>query len=251
MWVYGIFCVHISKKLTFVLHLGVHTINQVIVVWILTENGYPSKTRCFPELLATTFAVGSIFSIIKRRQLWACPKKWRRFGRVQFSSTWRLQCKTPKLGRQNNSQGEILNHFLQQEELIALNDGEPTFICTNGKSVIDLVLCNANLYRLFCGLAIDYYTEMYTGAPNRGHCPVIATFNIAGNSRSTHVKDLKETNWEKWRETLEKLRSNVMAWNWRLLWCYMTMGHLAEMYQRSSQSYYTSQANNFTLKALL
>ena len=55
----------------------------------------------------------------------------------------------------------------------------------------DLVLCNANLHRLFCGLAIDYYTEIYTGAPNRGHYPVFATFDIAGNSRSIHVKDLK------------------------------------------------------------
>ena len=44
---------------------------------------------------------------------------------------------------------------------------------------------------------------MYTGAPNRGHYPVIATFDIAGNSRSTHVRDLKKTDWEKWRKTLE------------------------------------------------
>ena len=104
----------------------------------------------------------------------------------------------------SKTQGEILNDFLQQEELIALNDEESTITCTNGKSVIDLVLCNANLHRLFCSLAIDYYTEMYTGAPNRGHYPGIATFDIAGNSRTTHVKDLKRTEWEKWKETLEK-----------------------------------------------
>ena len=57
--------------------------------------------------------------------------------------------------------------------------------------------------QIFCGLAIDYYTEMYTGALNRGHYPIIATFDIAGNNRSTHVKDLEKTDWEKWRETLE------------------------------------------------
>ena len=44
----------------------------------------------------------------------------------------------------------------------------------------------------FCGLAIDYYTEMYTGAPNRGHYPFFATFDIAGYSRSIHVEDLKK-----------------------------------------------------------
>ena len=106
-------------------------------------------------------------------------------------------------GDKSNAQGEILNDFLQQKELIALNDGEPTFTCTNGKSVIDLVLGNANLHRFSCGLAIDYYTEMYTGAQSRGHYPGIATFDIAGNSRSTHVKDLKKTDREKWKETLE------------------------------------------------
>ena len=91
----------------------------------------------------------------------------------------------PSWGDKSNAQGEILNDFLQQEELIALNDGEPTFTCTNGKSVIDFsVLCNANLHKSFCG------------APNRGHYPVIATRDIAGNSRSTHVKDLKKTDWE-------------------------------------------------------
>ena len=45
----------------------------------------------------------------------------------------------------------------------------------------------------FCGLGIDYYTEMFTGDPNRGQYPVIATFDIAGNGTSTHVKDLKKT----------------------------------------------------------
>ena len=55
----------------------------------------------------------------------------------------------PSWGDKSNAQGEILNDFLQQEELIALNDGEPTFTCTNGKSVIGLVLCNVNLHRFF------------------------------------------------------------------------------------------------------
>ena len=36
-------------------------------------------------------------------------------------------------GDKSNAQGEILSDFLQQEELIAPNDGESTFTCTNGK----------------------------------------------------------------------------------------------------------------------
>ena len=128
----------------------------------------------------------------------------------------------PSWGDISNAQGEILNDFLQQEKFVALNDGEPTFTCTKGKRIIDLVLCNANLRRLFCGHAIDYYTGMYTSASNRGHYPVIATFDIAGNSRSTHVKNLKKTDWGKREGNPRKLRSITMAWNWLMLWCYMT-----------------------------
>ena len=93
----------------------------------------------------------------------------------------------PSWGDKSNAQGEILNDFLQQEDLTALNDGEPTLTYTDGISVIDLVICSANLHRHFCGLTMDYYTEIFTGAPNRGHYPVISTFAIAGN-RSTLVK---------------------------------------------------------------
>ena len=89
-------------------------------------------------------------------------------------------------GDKSNAQGEILNYFMQQD-LTALNDGEPTFTCTDGIGVIDLVICSANLHRHFCGLTMDYYTEILTGAPNRGHYPVISSFAIAGN-RSTLVK---------------------------------------------------------------
>ena len=100
-------------------------------------------------------------------------------------------------GDKSNAQEEILNNCLQQEKLIVLSDGQPTFTCTNGKGVGDLVLCNANLHRLFCVLVIEFYTEMYTGAPNRSQYQVIATFDIALNSRS------QENRLGKRKETLE------------------------------------------------
>ena len=119
-------------------------------------------------------------------------KKGKKFGHVQFSSPWRLECKASKLGDKSNSDGGNFEQFPTTRRPQALNDGEPTFTCTNGKSVIALVICNANLHRHFCGLTMDCCNEMFTGAPKRGQYPVIATFDIAGNSRSTHVKDLKK-----------------------------------------------------------
>ena len=138
-------------------------------------------------------------------------KKGKELGVSSFLLLDNFISRHPSWGDISNAQGEILNDFLQQEKFVALNDGEPTFTCTKGKRIIDLVLCNANLRRLFCGHAIDYYTGMYISASNRGHYPVIATFDIAGNSRSTHVKNLKKTDWGKREGNPRKLRSITMA----------------------------------------
>ena len=76
-------------------------------------------------------------------------RKGKDLGVSNFLLLGDFNARHPSWGDKSNAQGEILNDFLEQEELIALNDGEPTFTCTNGKSVIDLVSCNANLHRFF------------------------------------------------------------------------------------------------------
>ena len=52
--------------------------------------------------------------------------------------------------------------------------------------------------------ALDYYTELFTGVPSsRGYYPSFATFDIAGNSRSTHLKDIKRTVWDKSKKSID------------------------------------------------
>ena len=177
-------------------------------------------------------------------------KKKRKDSRVSnFLHLANMNAKHPRWGDKNNAQQEFFNDFLQQEDLIALNDGEPTFTFTNRKSAIDLVICNANLDRHFCGLATDYNTKMFTGAPNRSHYPVTGTFDIVGNSRSTHVKDLKKTDWDKWRETLESCLQSPWL---EIDECCDAKGSRGILPQcSSSQLHFTSQANQFTLEAIL
>ena len=60
-------------------------------------------------------------------------KKGKDLGVSNFLLLGDVNARHPSWGDKSNAQGEILNDFLQQEVLIALNDGEATFTCTNGK----------------------------------------------------------------------------------------------------------------------
>ena len=77
---------------------------------------------------------------------------------------------------------------LLEEELVQiadhfsiLNDGEPTFLAANGYSVIDLCICYGPLFdRCKHSLSTDEFAELFTGAPQRGHVPVIMRWASCG-----------------------------------------------------------------------
>ena len=80
-----------------------------------------------------------------------------------------------------------------------------------------------------CSLALDYYTEIFTGQSNRSQYPDFATFDIPGNSISTCVKNLKtirtnggEPQKNAFNRDGLKLTNAVML---------MFLGHLDAMYQ--------------------
>ena len=63
---------------------------------------------------------------------------------------------------------QIADHFS------ILNDGESTFLAANGYSVIDLCICYGPPFdRCKYSLSTDEFAELFTGAPQRGHVPVI------------------------------------------------------------------------------
>ena len=52
---------------------------------------------------------------------------------------------------------------------------------------------------------------MFTGAPNRGHYPVNASFDLKTEDGIKIIKNLEQTDWSLWRETLEDRLDE--AWN--------------------------------------
>ena len=59
----------------------------------------------------------------------------------------------------------------------------PTFLCTNGSSCIDLVIASNDLMDNIESCTTDNDIELYSGAPFRGHLPLIT--NIKTNSNTS------------------------------------------------------------------
>ena len=136
----------------------------------------------------------------------------RSIGIPDFILLGDFNARHPTWGDKSNSQGETLSNFLEEQHLFTLNYGEPTFTSIgDGRSTIDLIICNENLKKQSMGLCIDEFTEMFTGAPNRGHYPVIASFDLKTEDRIKITKNLDKTDWTLWRETLEDRLEE--AWN--------------------------------------
>ena len=83
----------------------------------------------------------------------------------------------------------------------------PTFLSSNGgSSCIDLVICSNNLVNNIKSIVTDNEVELFSGAPLRGHVPVITSLNCRNNPALPHVEKicLKNINWREWSRDLER-----------------------------------------------
>ena len=105
-----------------------------------------------------------------------------------------------------NSHGKILNEFIGDTEfdLWSKYDGN-SFQCSGGGSRIDLVMTNLNAtYEQ----KLDNETELFTGAPLRGHVPVWTSLLVSEtqqNSGTWSVFDWENTDWFYFEDTVNYL----------------------------------------------
>ena len=59
----------------------------------------------------------------------------------------------------------------------------PTFLCENGSSFIDLMIISKNLVSKVETCYTDSEVELFSGAPLRGHVPLIMKLNKAKTSK--------------------------------------------------------------------
>ena len=103
------------------------------------------------------------------------------------------------------ARGRTLKAFTDKFSLTICSPFDNTFVCENGGSVIDLLLIQGNISGNIATQWMDKSTELFTGAPRRGHYPVLHNIQVKGMTENTReVKtDWKAADWDSWNEQVE------------------------------------------------
>ena len=104
-----------------------------------------------------------------------------------------------------NPNGYLLVESLSAEDNV-LNNGEKTFLSSNGSSVIDLCIVSGRIAtQVGFELTTDPNVELFTGVPQRGHIALIAKCNLSRTTEEGNTKPwLQKADWEAWQNVLEK-----------------------------------------------
>ena len=109
--------------------------------------------------------------------------------------------------RENNYYGKRLAESLDYTEFTICSPDTPTFLSVNGSSKIDLFIVSNNLVESVNSCKTDEEVHLHSGAPERGHVPVIVELQVNSptiNNQVTEKLDVENMNWEKWTEAIEE-----------------------------------------------
>ena len=107
----------------------------------------------------------------------------------------------------NNEYGRKLSESLDNTRFSICTSKSPTFLCANGSSHIDLFIISNNLIDTVISCYTDDEVELFSGAPLRGHVPVIMELSAAQRNRVTEVKeklDISKIRWQDWEQEIER-----------------------------------------------
>jgi hypothetical protein len=105
----------------------------------------------------------------------------------------------------SNEYGKKLFEKLDHSQFTIRAADTPSFICTNGSSYIDLVIVSSNILNKINNVVTDPEIELFTGAPMRGHVPVIVSIrNRAVQTQPPRKRMcIKNMNWVEWSQDIE------------------------------------------------
>ena len=87
----------------------------------------------------------------------------------------------------------------------------PTFLCANGNSVIDLSIISNELADSVNNCKTDEEVELFSGAPLRGHVPLIISLNVRKANEPalvTEKLDLSKMKWSEWTKHIDTCIQN-------------------------------------------
>ena len=105
-----------------------------------------------------------------------------------------------------NRYGKQLGEYICTNNLACISPNTWTFSHSKGGSVIDLAFASPTFSAIYNSSSVDTEVELFSGAPQRGHMPVIHQFNNNSNGQEPALvyKDLERTNWEDWSASISK-----------------------------------------------
>jgi hypothetical protein len=120
--------------------------------------------------------------------------------------------------KQINYYGRCLAESLDNSRYSICISKSPTFLCSNGSSYIDLSIISNELADSVIECKTDEGVELFSGAPLRGHVPVVTILNVNRSDVSATVTeklDLSKMKWEEWTkhidDSIEEDRAHLEA----------------------------------------
>ena len=104
-----------------------------------------------------------------------------------------------------NQYGRNLRENIDATKFSIITAETPTFLSSNGSSCIDLVIISNNLMEKAEVPVTDIEAELFSGAPARGHVPLITCFRGKPTETSNYTErnSIANINWEKWSSDIE------------------------------------------------
>lgn len=113
--------------------------------------------------------------------------------------------------KQINYYGKCLAESIDSTKFSISTANTPTFLCKNGSSYIDLSIISHELAEdMSC--RTDQDVELFSGAPLRGHVPLLISFSIQRTHEPSKVVeklDLSTMKWNEWTNHIENSIENL------------------------------------------
>ena len=105
-----------------------------------------------------------------------------------------------------NQRGRVLLKHINDSNYTIFTPVEKTYVCVNGGgSVIDLMIGHGEIADQVEVSWLEKTVELYSGAPQRGHYPVIYTLTAQSHKgEKKSVNDYSSTDWDMWKDYLDR-----------------------------------------------
>ena len=107
-----------------------------------------------------------------------------------------------------NSYGSKISSELNFQDFTIMSSLKPTFLSENGNSFIDFVIVSNTAEQLLTDVRTDNEAELFSGAPMRGHVPILTEYKVNCNDKIvTPPKlrfDISTIEWTQWASKIEE-----------------------------------------------